>query len=124
MAKITFGKQSDESKFTLNVLTHGTSFTEIGAGDQTGHSVRDVHITDLPEGIDMVRLARDLARIRASAAGKTEVNLKRAEEAVKAGDEAAAKAFLAKAGAWGLDLAKSVGADVAVAAIKASLGIA
>jgi hypothetical protein len=130
MAKISFGNQSGKSRFNLDVTTHGDSATEISAGDQTDLSERDVHITDLPAGTDFKRLAIELAQMRARVAQNPKShdpaaseNLHQAEKAAKAGDGATVKSFLKKAGSWALDLAKTVGAEVAESAIKASLGI-
>jgi len=122
MAKINFGKQSGDSKLSLDVVTHSSSQTEINAGDQLDRSTRDVHITDLPD-IDMSQLALDLARLRTAPGAAGNENLKHAEAAAAAGDRSATKQFLMKAGAWALNLATTVGAPVAIEAIKHSLGL-
>ena len=46
-----------------------------------------------------------------------------AQVAAKAGDGPKAMSHLAKAGKWALDVAKKIGTGLAVAALKASLGI-
>jgi hypothetical protein len=128
MAKISFGNQSGDSKFRLDVLTDGASNTEIAVGDQSDRSVRDAHIVDLPPGLDLRQLAGELARMQAKAggaAGGSEAagHLQRAQEAARAGDRPATVNWLQKAGKWGLELAKTVGANVAETAIKAALGL-
>ena len=120
MAKITFGKQFDESRFDFELTTSGKTDTEIEIGDQHGRSVRNAHITD------MDKLAADLANMRKAAKPgdvAQERLLQQAEEAAKAGDTSSVWGFLKKAGSWGLDLAVKIGAGVAQEAIKKSMGL-
>jgi hypothetical protein len=130
MAKITFGKQRDKSRLDLDITTSGGSQTEISADDQLDQSVRDVRIVDLPPNIDMTALASELARVLTQA-NKHEIvqnsisvqGLKNAQEAAAGGDWHKTKAFLQQAGKFALDIAQKIGADIATAAIKASLGL-
>ena len=130
MARIKFGNQYDESAFNLDVRTSSSSSTDIEVGDQRDRSKRDVRIVDFPLGIDLTALAQDVSHI-VSSVGQTDsarnaeelIDLRHAEQAAKSGDKARVMAFLKKAGIWALDVATSVGADVATTAIKAALGL-
>lgn len=128
MSDITFGKQSGDSNFKLDVLTSGKSRTKISVGDQTERSTRDARIIDLPPDIDMSQLIADLNRMLTETSTKeldqhqgTATALRNAEEAAKSCDRSKITAFLAGAGKVALEMAQKIGADVAVAAIKTSL---
>jgi hypothetical protein len=81
--------------------------------------------------IDLVCLKSELGVLRAAMrekGGEPEhdiavAEIASAEVAAKNGDGPSAISHLAKAGQWALDVAKSIGTTVAVAAIKASLGM-
>jgi len=82
--------------------------------------------------IDLPALALQLAKVRAGmreiSAGSAEQDLSiaevaRAELSAKKNDGPAVMKHLREAGMWALDIAKSVSTDIAVAAIKAAMGI-
>ena len=129
MSKIKFKDQHGDSKFNLNVVTSGASETEIEVGRQYDRSSRDARIIDLPADIDLRLLAADLSRLlgpgspAARELRDQEADLRAAEKAASDGDSSAVSKFLSKAGSCALEVAKKVGADVAAAAIKASLGL-
>jgi hypothetical protein len=130
MARIKFGNQYDDTTFNLDVRTSGASSTDIEVGDQRDRAKRDVRIVDLPPGIDLKSLAKELSVMMSSVDhidlrqnADAVANLRQAERAAHSGDKAGVVAFLQKAGVWALETAKSVGADVATSAIKAALGL-
>ena len=132
MARIKFGNQKDNSKFELEVVTNGTSTTDIAVGSQSGQSERTARIFDLPPDTNLRMLADELARIRSHVESDRETknnnpavidNLVCAEKAAGIGDATGTKAFLAKAGMLALEVAKKIGADVASKAIQQSLGL-
>ncbi len=132
MSKIIFGDQHDKSKSRVNIVSAGGT-SEIRTGQQFDESIQEgliLDLPDLPPNIDVNALAAELGVIlrsmnTAPAPPTTDAaeSLKQAESAAKRGDRTATVAFLQKAGTWALDIAKSVGATVASAAIKASLGL-
>jgi hypothetical protein len=82
--------------------------------------------------IDLASLGHELGKMRTemrrTAEGDPEQDLAlaeiaRAEISAKSNDGPAALEHLRKAGAWALDVAKSIGAEVAVAAIKSVTGL-
>lgn len=121
MAKIRFGDQHDQSRFHLNVVTSGASATEIDAGKQLDRSTREAQILDLPEDIDLDRLAAELPRLRMPPADGAAVAA--AGKAAREGDRGSVARILRNLGAGAWEIAKKAGADVAAAAIKASLGL-
>jgi hypothetical protein len=83
-------------------------------------------------GVDLVNLARELGQMRTemrkTAQGDPEQDLAvaeiaHAEIAAKSNDGPGALEHLRKAGSWALDVAKSIGAGVAVLAIKSVTGL-
>jgi len=82
--------------------------------------------------IDLASLARELGQMRTemrrTAKGDTEQDLAlaeiaRAEMSANSNDGPAALEHLRRAGTWALDVAKSIGAEVAIAAIKSVTGL-
>jgi hypothetical protein len=85
----------------------------------------------VPAGIQLADLIPDLERVRSEvhsrqASAEREIaliELDGAIEAAQSGDEQATKSRLRKAGEWTLGIATSIGAGLAIAAIKASIGL-
>ena len=82
--------------------------------------------------IDLSALFGELARLRAGMSSAAESDPDRypaiaeiasAEKAAAEQDGPSAMQHLRQAGAWALEVAKSVGADVAVTALKSAMGI-
>jgi len=123
--KISTGKQSDESNFSLNGVFQEGSQSEVSLGDQSGKSFRTVNIVELPLSIDTSSPARELGKVLAalhSQAGPSTPEqvsaIEGAKSAAERGDRTATAGFLAKAGKWALDTAAKVGAPLAVEALK------
>jgi hypothetical protein len=121
MAKIKFGDQHNKSQFHLKVVTTGASETEIDAGEQYDRSSREAHIVDLPANIDLERLAAELSRLPLPAVDGATVAA--AQKAAIDGDRGNVARILRNLGASAWEIAKKAGADMAAAAIKASLGL-
>lgn len=119
-------------------ITMGDRF-EVG-GDAGVVAGRDSHVHDVTfvkawdaakSDIDIEQLARELGELRAelkASATTPEQDVAvgavaSAEVAAKAGDGPTTLERIAKAGKWALGVAEKIGASVAVAAIKATLGI-
>jgi hypothetical protein len=128
MSKINQGNQYDQSARKDEILTSGASSTEISQGDMHGGSTRQTRIVDLPDIVpDLETL---LARVNSVAEGsqdpKTNAkisDLRGALTAAKNDNESDLIKHLKGAGSWALEIATKVGADVAAAAIKASMGV-
>ena len=77
--------------------------------------------------IDLSALLGELARLRAGMSSAAESDPDRyhaiAEKAAAEQDGPSVMQHLQQAGAWALEVAKSVGADVAVTALKSAMGI-
>lgn len=125
---------------TLVRSTEGMNMGDTYITGQAGivaSSARDISFTQMwnqaSASIDLAALSLDLDRVRdemeRAAEGEPEryaalAEVARAKQAADKADGSSVMQHLQKAGSWALDVAKVVGAGVAVAAIKSALGMA
>jgi hypothetical protein len=109
--------------------TFNTTAGQIGAVGPDAH-VHDNTFQQIQGGLDLPRLAEELARLRTvmedQAAGKPEQDkaldaIVAAEKAAIQGDGLAVLKHLKRAGRWALDVAEKIGVAVAVEALKRAM---
>jgi hypothetical protein len=129
VATIIKGNQDGDSTSHMTIVTSGASASRMELGDLHDRAIMNARIIDLPPGVDLNPLASDLSRMLASEQATPSLqrgeaaDLLTAEAAAKKGDRSAVTRFLSDAGKNILTLAEKIGADVAVAAIKDSMGL-
>jgi hypothetical protein len=109
--------------------TFNTTAGQVGAVGPDAH-VHDNTFQQIQGGLDLPRLAEELARLRTvmedQAAGKPEQDkaldaIVAAEKAAIQGDGLAVLKHLKRAGRWALDVAEKIGVAVAVEALKRAM---
>lgn len=137
LAAASDGHYSDSLRSTIiQEITMGDRYSAGQAGVQgPGAHAHDMTFnqiwTQSGDGIDLRALGGDLEGLREHLRGAANLPehdvaigaVANAEIAAKAGDGPGALAWLAKAGEWALDNASKIGVGVAVAALKAALGV-
>ena len=113
-----YNNSGQAGAFGANAHAHDNTFNQI--------------VNQLEKSINLSDLAQQLADLRQAAAAKQDTsakaaiavgNLAAAEEAANEKNPSKVVASLKAAGEWALDLAKDIGKEVAVEAIKQSMGM-
>jgi hypothetical protein len=103
----------------------------MGPGAQASNMTFQQIWNQVQGSVDLPQLARELGQLQATL--RTEAKepeheiaigaIAAAEAAAKQGNGAKALEYLKKAGGWAFDIAKNIGVEIAVAAMKSALGI-
>jgi hypothetical protein len=116
-----------------SVMAKNANYGQAGVVGDNGRSDNNTFVQGAPklDAVDLAQLATALGELRrairqADASGEHDVELgelKKAEDAAKAGESGKVAQFLKASGQWALDFATKLGVEVAKDALKSTLGL-